>query len=164
VIASVDFEDGVYRVYAVNDGDEQKINLCVKILSSDRSSVREYCLIDHIISKYSSDILLEAEGILENNEVLICDIEGSFGRDRAFYQFGGLEIEPVKIDFNIYAENCKITVSANDKYVHAVTISGNVVLDDNCFSLLPYESRTVSYRPSADGLPIDLSVEAYTLV
>ena len=54
-------------------------------------------------------------------------------------------------------------VTAKDKYVHAVVISGNLIFDDNCFSLLPHESRTVSYRKLDSQLDDSLSVEAYTL-
>ena len=164
IIASVDFDGGVYRVYAINDGEKVEITLSVKILSADRRSIRECGAFEHLIPKYSATVVFEGEELLKDGEVLIADVEGAFGRDRAFYRHGGLEIAPVDIDFDIDSENCEITLSAKDKYVHAVTASGNAVFDDNCFSLLPYEARTVSYRPSADGLPIDISVKAYTLV
>ena len=59
-------------------------------------------------------------------------------------------------------ENKTITFNT-DKYIHAVEVEGNLVLDDNYFSLLPNEERTVSYTPVEDDKALELSVQAYTL-
>ena len=45
-------------------------------------------------------------------------------------------------------------------YVHAVELEGEAVFEDNYFSLLPGESRTVSYRLTGTG---PLTVQGYTL-
>ena len=54
-------------------------------------------------------------------------------------------------------------VSAKGKYIHAVMITGDAVFEDNGFSLLPYETRTVAYKQIGDRAHGVLSVEAYTL-
>ena len=163
VIASIDFENGVYRVCVINDGEETEAKVSIKVLSSDRKTVRECRSLNILLPKYSSHFVFEAEGLLADREVLICDIEGEFGRDRAFYLHGGLEIKPIDISFEVDELNSTVKVSAKEKYVHAVTVSGNAVFDDNCFSLLPYESRTFSYRQNGECADVCLSAEAYTL-
>jgi beta-mannosidase len=163
VISSIDFENGVYRVYVINDREETEVKVSIKVLSSDRKTVREYRTLNILLPKYSSHFVFEAEGILADREALICDIEGEFGRDRAFYLHGGLEIKPVDVSFEADELNGTVKVSAKEKYVHAVTVSGNAVFDDNCFSLLPYESRTFSYRQNGECVDVCLSAEAYTL-
>lgn len=36
-----------------------------------------------------------------------------------------------------------------EKYIHAVMLDGDFIFDDNCFSMLPVETRTVKFRRSA---------------
>ena len=105
----------------------------------------------------------EAENVLHSEEVLICDIEGEFGHDRAFYRHDALYIEPVDINYTIDKQACVIEITAKEKYVHAVAITGNAVFEANCFSLMPYESRTISYRALNECAGESLLVEAYTL-
>jgi hypothetical protein len=107
--------------------------------------------------------VLEKENLLAEKEVLICDVKGEQGSDRAFYCKGTLELCPAEIDVVFDKERGEIRVTAREKYVHAVVISGNMILEENCFSLLPYESRTVSYRRLESNLEECLSVKAYTL-
>ena len=66
------------------------------------------------------------------------------------------------MNYTLDEENCTITF-VSDKYVHAVEVEGNLVLDDNYFSLLPGEERTVSYKKKYENLALDLSVTAYTM-
>ena len=163
IIASVDCDNGIYRVYVVSDDVEQDVRVSVKILSSDRRSVKE---IENLVcrtAKHSSKAVYEAENVLQSGEVLVCDIEGEFGHDRAFYSHGSLYIEPVDINYTIDKQACVVKITAKEKYVHAVAITGNAVFEDNCFSLMPYESRTVSYQALNECADESLLVEAYTL-
>ena len=62
-------------------------------------------------------------------------------------------------------EVCRtVTVRAGAEYIHSAMLSGNAIFDDNCFSLLPGEARTVAYRPLKTGSPECIEAEAYTLV
>lgn len=164
VIASIDCEEDTYRVYLINDGAEKQGRVSIRILSADRKSVREYAGLDPCVRGSSSAVIFEGKHLLDENEVLICDVSGSFGSDRAFYCHGGLEICPAEIDVCVDRNKKTIRVTARESYVHAVVISGNFRLDDNCFSLLPYESRTIVYRPLDMDADDNLSVDAYTLV
>lgn len=164
LIASIDRDNGVYRLYIVNDGERKAVEADIKILSADRKTVKDYAKIEGFTEKASSSVIFEAEHLLTEKDVLICDVKSAQGTDRAFYCQGALEICPAEIELSIDKEKGLITVTAKEKYVHAAVISGNVILDDNCFSLLPMESRTVSYRKLDAALDACLSVEAYTLV
>ena len=55
-----------------------------------------------------------------------------------------------------------VSVTA-DEYVHAVELDGEFVFDDNCFSLLPDEKRTVTFRPISDAQSGRINVSGYTV-
>jgi beta-mannosidase len=164
LIASVDCDDGVYRLYVINDGERKTVEADIKILSADRKTVKEYAKIDACAEKASSSVVFEAEHLLADKDVLICDVKSAQGNDRAFYCKGALEICPAEIDVAHDKKKGLITVTAKEKYVHSVVFSGNLIFDDNCFSLLPNESRAIFYRRLDASVDECLSVEAYTLV
>ena len=84
------------------------------------------------------------------------------GDDRAFYKDGDLKIEKCDVSYTLDEAGKTITFKA-DKYIHAVEVEGNIVLDDNYFSLLPNEERTVSFAKHDEEKALDLTVQAYTL-
>ena len=47
-----------------------------------------------------------------------------------------------------------------DSYVHVVELSGEAVFSDNCFSLLPGETRRITFREPAER---EITVTAYTI-
>ena len=55
-----------------------------------------------------------------------------------------------------------ITLSASD-YVHAVELEGQYIFEDNYFSMLRGEIRTVSFKPWKNTDSSDFTVKAYTL-
>ena len=83
--------------------------------------------------------------------MLICDVtsNGEF-LDRAFYKKGTLPIVPTDAVKVVSRDENTVTVTA-DKYVHAVELEGEFVFDDNYFSLLPGEQRTVTFRRSYEA-------------
>lgn len=161
-IASIDREDGMYRVYLIHDGAAGAIKGTVRVLSADRKTIKDshefWCLAE----KASVTVAFEREEPLSDGEILLCDIEGEFGHDRAFYRNGALPLSPTLANIEIDEETNTLTITA-DEYVHALTLSGNAIFEDNCFSLLPGESRTISFRPLKEDLPVVLSFEAYTI-
>ena len=161
-LASIDHEDGIYRVYVVNDADGCEAELTLRAVS-DRS-VRELVCNKIALTGHSVTVAYESEIELADGETLVCDVIGDGVRDRAFYRHGALEMRPATVRMDVDREARCITVTACDEYLHAVCISGEVILEDNCFSLLPGESKTVCYRPVAGGADTDISVEAYTLI
>lgn len=91
-------------------------------------------------------------------QALICEVTGDGVYDRAFYQPGALELVPCGVEMTEKTGDT-VTLYAG-AYVHAVELEGEAVFEDNYFSLLPGESRTVSYRLTGTG---PLTVQGYTL-
>ena len=90
------------------------------------------------------------------------ELLSQYERNRAFYKNGGLEIVPAAVTLQVDSTASTVTVSA-DSYVHAVTINGNAVFEDNCFSLLPGESKCIPSRLLPDADVSEFYVEAYTI-
>jgi beta-mannosidase len=162
VVASVDYDGKFYNALIVNDGKEREIKGRLSLISADGKTVTPGSLFSNVFAKDTAETLIVTGVRLEKGEMLVFDVESELGRDRAFYRPGALEIHPTEVEFILDKDGKTVTVSA-DRYVHAVTFSGNAIFEDNCFSLLPGESRTVSYRPLKEGLFEDISVEAYTV-
>ncbi len=95
--------------------------------------------------------------------MLVCDLLND-GRiiDRAFYKSGTLHIVLTDAVRLVSETDTEITVTA-DSYVHIVELDGEFVFDDNYFSLLPGEKRTVSFRPSFENMGSTLEVSGYAL-
>ena len=164
IISSIDFEDGKYRVYVINDGNETDVNLRVTIVSADGFVVRPVDEISRQVKSYSSSIVLEISEPLSSGETLVCDLFTEGVRDRSFYRHGALEMESCEVMLSMDTEAGTVSVLAGERYIHALVLSGDAVFSDNCFSLLPYESRTVRFRNAADSSDIEISAEAYTFI
>lgn len=91
-------------------------------------------------------------------QALICEVTGDGVYDRAFYQPGALELVPCGVEMTEKTGDT-VTLYAGS-YVHAVELEGEAIFEDNYFSLLPGESRTVSYRLTGTD---SLTVQGYTL-
>ncbi len=162
VLASIDYDGKIYTATVINDGREIEVKGQMKLLGADGKTVTEGSVFSNVIGKNTAEPLVVTSVELEKGEALIFEIESEQGGDRAFYKPGALNIRPAEVDFSINENEKTLTVSA-DSYLHAVTFTGNAVFEDNCFSLLPGETRTVSYRPIKDAPATDLTVEAYTI-
>lgn len=162
VLASIDYDGRFYNALIVNDGKEREIKGRLSLISADGKTVTPGSEFSNVFAKDTAETLIVTGVQLEKGEMLVFDIESDFGKDRAFYHPGALNIHKTEVSSDINEKAGTVTLSA-ESYVHAVTFSGNAIFEDNCFSLLPGETRTVSYRPLKDGLDTDISVEAYTV-
>ena len=59
-------------------------------------------------------------------------------------------------------DESSVTLSAA-VYIHAVELEGEFIFDDNYFSLLPGEKRTVRFRPLKNAKSSELTVAGYTV-
>ncbi|MBQ3079794.1 MAG: hypothetical protein IJC48_07350 [Clostridia bacterium] len=96
---------------------------------------------------------------LDNGEVLIAEMNADDLWDRTFFIDGALYIEKKEVHTEVLADECAVIVHA-DTYVHAVELEGETVFEDNCFSLLPGETRKIRYSANA---PLEITAEAYTI-
>jgi beta-mannosidase len=158
VFASIDKYADEYRFYVINNKKACVVSARVKALNYKSSNVRELARFSFVSEAYSSKAVYSLNEKLGDNEVLIFDISTDGSSDRAFYKDGALKITPAKVDIT---DNRDGTLTLKSEcYLHAVTLTADAVFEDNCFSLMPRESRTVSYRLRSDG---KITAEAYTL-
>jgi len=100
-------------------------------------------------------------GDLPADAVLLCDALCGETKDRAFYKNGRLPMAPCHVTVKEQT-GATVTVTA-DAYVHAVELEGEFVFEDNYFSLLPGETRTISFRKIKDAGSDALTVTGYTI-
>ncbi len=157
VVALVDKEDGEYSVYISCDGKEDAaVNINVFTLDIKTGERREIYKGSAFV--VSGTTLKVCSFTKDDDSIIIAETDD----DRAFYKDGALEIEKCNVSYTVDEENERITFKA-DCYVHAVAIEGNILPEDNYFSLLPGEERTVCYKKSITERPLDLGVVSYTL-
>ncbi len=157
VISMIDKENDEYMVLASNDGMEDAV-VDVNVFSFDvkSGSKKEIYSGCAFVEKGTTVIAFSFEK--SDDSIIIAETDG----DRAFYKDGALKIEKCDVKYTLDEKNGTVTFTA-DSYIHAVEIEGNLVLDDNYFSLLPNETRTVSYTKCDKEKALELSITAYTL-
>lgn len=103
---------------------------------------------------------LQFEG---DGELFVLETEHNEKCDRTFYKSGILKLKESNALSVLKQTGNTIVLKANS-YIHAVEMEGAAIFDDNYFSMLTGEERTVNYR-SVDGNKLcdDLIVRAFTL-
>lgn len=157
VISMIDKEDGEYSVLVANDGNEDKaVEINVFSLNTKTGERRE--IYTGTAFALSGTTVRVFSFTKDDDSIIIAETEN----DRAFYKNGDLKVEKCGVSYTLDEDGKTIAFKA-DKYIHAVEIEGNLILDDNYFSLLPNEERTVSYEKCDEEKELDLTVQAYTL-
>jgi len=156
-ILSVDFENKMYNFHICNDGKETSLNLKWYAINQNGEIVYESEVKEVLARANASFVAMTIkDSDVQNGCFVVVDIDG----DRSFYKKGNLEIIPCDDRIDLLTAECGyVTVKAKG-YVHAVELCGNAVFEDNYFSMLPGEERTVSFKKSEGG---ELSVKAYTI-
>ena len=88
--------------------------------------------------------------LVTESTLLICEISGTGFRDRAhFFEKRPQDIAfPHRLPEIVETGDGFMTLHA-DGYIHAVMLDGDFIFDDNCFSMLPGETKTIRFRKSA---------------
>ena len=158
-VISLDYENGVCRLIAGNEGAAiSGAKFIVRAVRAD--GMREIAAFEADIPAASAVTVFESAVELAGGEFVVADMECSAGNDRTFYRPGALNMAPAQVNMVHDPENRCVTVTA-DRYVHAVELEADAVFEDNCFTLLPGESRRIAYRAENAA---DIKVTAYTLV
>lgn len=112
---------------------------------------------------------------LEKEMMIICQIEGSFGTDRAWFYPGtpgDIRYAPATLDVTITGiENpdgtkdmSKGTIRIHsEKYAHVVTFDGGIEMSDNFFDLLPGEERILTYECKEDFSVFDTVIRCWNM-
>ena len=159
VVCCIDKKDEGYSLYICNDGKAQNIKYKCVLMSNGKCKtlIEEEIQID----ENSSCVAFKMKNNIKENDVLLLEIEDESGnRDRAFYKQGDLEIVPCNEKLEILKKTDNyIEVKANS-YIHAVELEGEAVFEDSYFSMLPGETKTVSFEKIGNT---DIEITAYTL-
>lgn len=161
IVSSIDKEDGVYSLTISNDGlTEQPLQISIKKLNYKTGKVT--LLSEQSVQVGAQNcIRIDLDCVLQQDEIVLCDMQNEEIQDRCFYKEGKLEM--VKTDCLRVIEKTEnsITVEA-EGYVHAVALEGDAVFEDSYFSLLPGQRRTISFVPIQAG-ESDITCVGYTL-
>lgn len=160
-------------VVSITKDQEYEIYLCNEALTDKQVELTVYEIQNGIARQIAKTSVLAAaaqsrkiftlpEDKLPEGSILVCEITADGVYDRAFYKTGNLSMLPSNAVRIVSQTERSVTVTA-DKYVHAVELDGEFVFEDNYFSLLPDEVRTVTYRPTKDAKTDTLTVSAYTI-
>ena len=157
IIGSVIPKDNAYDLVISTDND-----------SHTDVTVKAYCLKNGKITDIHTaatktagygTVNLDIPFDYDKDALIICDIEHSMGTDRCFYKNGILNLKARNDLIDVSTTENGIEIKARG-YVHAVEIEGEFTLDDNCFSLMEGEIRTLEIPGTQSG---DFAVKAYTL-
>lgn len=160
VVCSIDKKDDVYSMYVSNDsGADVDVEYKLYALSE---GVQKEIGSGHVLAE-SGETVAAYSISCEDNGVLIGEISGTDVFDRGFYKDGALHTVKRDIEYIIDEEKNMIFVKAENDYIHAVDIEGNILPEDNYFSLLPGEGKWVKYEKFHEELPLDAKVEGYGL-
>ena len=138
----------------------------MKEISGEGMIISDKQIVAKSVKPNASEVILSlSAGELQSNTALLVGELWENGRmiDRAFYTDGALKLYPCQeaVSYEMVDDsNIKVTAGS---YVHAVEIEGAAVFDDNYFSLLPGETKTVSCIKKHSDFTLPLSVKAYTV-
>lgn len=138
-------------------GEAQKLSLKWYAVSKEGKVVFASDAIEIFAEDNTSSVALElnSEKVPES-----CFVVADINNDRAFYKKGALEIRGASNRIaELEAESESVRIKAN-AYIHAVELCGDAVFEDNYFSMLPGEERTVKYTKTGKD---DIRAEAYTI-
>ena len=106
----------------------------------------------------ASTIVKTWKTALNDGELLVAEIHTADHFDRTFCQAGALNLYPTSLQM-VHDPVAHVVEVTADCYVHVVELEGEAVFEDNCFSLMPGETRRIKYEALADG---EISAVAYT--
>lgn len=162
VLLSVTKKSDAYDVYLISD-NHSDISGELTLYTLNKSGVKKIDCTT-ILAKGDAATVIKsvAKTTLNQGEVLIAELNAEGQNYRTFYREGSLPIVPCdSVKITEQTAN-SITVTA-DSYIHAVEFEGEYVFEDNYFSLLPGESRTISFKKARMHDNDDITLTAYTI-
>ena len=161
ITASVIRRDA-YEIYlSSNESTDKQVQLSVYCI--DNNSITTLANIDVIASSNKAVKVFTMDQVnVKDDALIVCDILGDGIYDRAFYKSGLLNLVPSQNIDVIDITDESITIYANG-YIHVVELEGEALFDDNYFSLLPYEQRTISYQKTRNTQNDEISAKCYTI-
>lgn len=163
IIASVSERGGKYAV-TVSNTSESDEPVCLTAYRLDLTD--DFAVVDTYTATITAAAYTPTELILpwqaQDGELIVCDI-GSEYTDRAHYKRGTLPVVPADDQLTIVSRTDTSITLAASSYIHAVELEGQYIFEDNYFSMLRGEIRTVSFKQWKNTDSSDFTVKAYTL-
>lgn len=163
VLSSVTAENGKYVHYISNDGNQKQKYDCIAYLIdiNNQCAVCDKFEFEANVDGYSVT-KLNLPWNFDEKMLVICEIKNECFKDRCFYKAGNLHMFSCDERITIVKKNKNsITIKANG-YVHALELDGEYLFDDNYFSLMDGEERTITFEKAIES-PNDISIKAYTI-
>jgi beta-mannosidase len=162
IVTSLTKDDNKYKVYIVGD-IANFISGELTLMVANKNGVNKISSELVSVNGSLSNMVKELDdSVLGEGEVLIAEFKMYGKVYRTFYRDGNLPIVPSDaVKITEQTEN-SITVTASG-YVHAVELEGEYVFEDNYFSMLPNESRTITFKNAREHQSDDITLTAYTI-
>lgn len=154
VVAAIDFANGKYRLHVCCDGQKAVSGSARLFLQPfDRAEPLREVKTDFHMDANACGVVLEAElPAADAHSLLMAEISGDGFFDRTWF----FEVRPQDCAFpgeapEVVAQtDDSITLRAR-RYVHAVSLDGEAWFEDNFFSMLPGEERTIHFSREGEG-------------
>ena len=156
-VLSLDYEDGEYKLYVSNEGCAIE-NAELRLFKLNHAGQQLLDAWTTDIPAAASTIVKTWQTALNDGELLVAEIRTADHFDRTFYQAGALKLYPTSVQM-VHDPVAHVVEVTADCYVHVVELEGEAIFEDNCFSLMPGETRRIKYEALADG---EISAVAYT--
>ena len=162
ILLSITKKDENYNLYLISD-EKAGVTGELTLYTLSQSGVKE--ISKEVISAppmVSTVVKSVSKSTLGENEVMLAELNVDGKIYRTFYREGNLPIIPCdEVKITKQTENT-ITLTAK-KYLHAVELEGEYVFDDNYFSMLPGESKTLTFKKARLHQNDSITLTAYTL-
>ncbi len=153
VVCSVDKNDGTYSVYVCNDGTQPcSTKLCVYAVDVKCGKTEQLYSGEACVPCGESQLVHSFE--YSSDCIIVADTDN----DRAFYKEGALNVCKTDVEYEL-GEN-SVTLKSKG-YIQAVEIEGNVLPEDNYFSMLPGEQKTIKFTKAYADEAADIHISAY---
>ncbi len=161
ILSSIDYEDGEYRFFVSNDAQAAYRARVVLYLVKEGAHrpIGEF----EMLCPAGESVSRKIEACLAEGEVLVAELSCEAGDCRAFYKAGDLRIEKCgegAIEYSAM-DGC-VTLLARE-YLQAVELEGEAIFEENGFSMLAGERKTVRFEYLPDASDEIISAQAYTL-
>lgn len=163
VVASITKEEDNLVLYVSNDS---------QTATDITATVRLYSISNNnkLIKSYKLDLKTDAYSVakaelsdkLDDDVFVVVDIESEINNDRAFYKNGNIHLSSSDYVDIVKKDADTITVKAKE-YTHCVEFAGEYIFEDNYFTLLQGEEKTVKFRKSLNFADNKIELIAYTI-
>lgn len=162
VLSSVTVEDGKYAHYISNDGTTEK-SFTGKAYLLDMQNGFAVCD-EYEFSGMAGEYAYartELPWQYDEKYLVICESKCDGIEDRCFYKKGNMHMSPCnELVSVINKTEDSITVKASG-YVHAVELESEYLFEDNFFTLMAGEERTIHFERACEN-PSEIRINAYT--